>query len=292
MNILNLFKKKEYPAIVKEIHNEFETSSDRLLLDKNNSISLVDSSELDKLKRLKNLGFKNVQQVKEVEKKIIDSDSAKREIELIEYYKVYYPNNKFVANGQIQSICKKYGLVYGGVSQFKGFVPEDKLRQIEKFKLRKEEENIFVCSGVSATGSVGLGLGNLNFVIKNAKIVKVRDFYHLFKKEEKECEKREKYAFQSEDGVSFYARDKDNIFGLSHLGWISFTIENRELKICAPLKDMDMTGKVMIEGYKSVNIPDPVVIQPVEGGGLILAMWADETFDPFGESELINEVNN
>ena len=41
------------------------------------------------------------------------------------------------------------------------------------------------------------------------------------------------------------------------------------------------------------EIPDPVVLQVVKGGALILTMWADEQFDPFTEPILRNdEINN
>jgi len=59
------------------------------------------------------------------------------------------------------------------------------------------------------------------------------------------------------------------------------------LKICAPLKDMDTTGKELRD-YKLVNHPDPVVLQPVKGGYLIVTAWGDESKDELVVNEKLN----
>ena len=53
---------------------------------------------------------------------------------------------------------------------------------------------------------------------------------------------------------------------------------------------MDISGLELKEGYKLEKkfIPDPVVLQPVKGGYLILTAWGDEASDPI----VINEINN
>lgn len=60
------------------------------------------------------------------------------------------------------------------------------------------------------------------------------------------------------------------------------TEENSPLQICAPIKDMDISGLELKEGYKLEKkfIPDPIVLQPVKGGYLILTAWGDEASDP------------
>jgi len=66
--------------------------------------------------------------------------------------------------------------------------------------------------------------------------------------------------------------------------------ESPKLQICAPIKDMDTSGLEIIDGYKLIKkyIPDPVVLQPVRGGYLILTAWGDEASDPI----VVNEINN
>jgi ABC-type molybdate transport system permease subunit len=44
---------------------------------------------------------------------------------------------------------------------------------------------------------------------------------------------------------------------------------------------MDITGLELTEGYKLTKkfIPDPVVLQPVRGGFLLVTVWGDEASD-------------
>lgn len=61
------------------------------------------------------------------------------------------------------------------------------------------------------------------------------------------------------------------------------------LKICAPIKDMDISNLELKDGYKlEKHVPDPVVLQPVNGGYLIITAWGDEASDPL----VVNEINN
>lgn len=63
-----------------------------------------------------------------------------------------------------------------------------------------------------------------------------------------------------------------------------------KLQICAPVKDMDLTGLELVEGYKlqKQHIPDPVVLQPVKGGYLILTAWGDEASDELVVNQQFN----
>lgn len=59
------------------------------------------------------------------------------------------------------------------------------------------------------------------------------------------------------------------------------------LNICAPAKDFDKRG-MMIRGFKLMSVPDPVVLQPVLGGSLILSAWGLEASD----ENVVNKINN
>jgi hypothetical protein len=61
----------------------------------------------------------------------------------------------------------------------------------------------------------------------------------------------------------------------------------KKLQIVAPEKDFDMTGK-MVRDRKVMEIPDPVVLQPVRWGFLIVTAWGDEASDPI----IVNTINN
>lgn len=66
--------------------------------------------------------------------------------------------------------------------------------------------------------------------------------------------------------------------------------KKEKLQICAPIKYMDIKGLELTEGYKLEKkfIPDPVVLQPVKGGYLILTAWGDEASDPLVVNQNFN----
>lgn len=288
MNILNLFKTKKYPAIVEEIHNEFNSASDKTVLISKSILEDKKSLDNEKAERLKKIGFINAPQVIDHENKKNKIESAEKELTLVEYYRFNYPNNKFITNSQIKTICQKYGLLCGDISRYKGFVPDEKLKQIERFKFKNKEKDTFFCSGVTY---FSFGNREVDFSIIDGEIFRDGHLFFIRKKNSNDLTYKNR-AFQSDDGINFYAGDNYDIFGLASLGDVRFSINNFSFKICAPFSDMDTTGMRILDGHKLVNIPDPVVLKMVNGGALIVAMWGDETFDPFKESDLINETNN
>ena len=60
-----------------------------------------------------------------------------------------YPFNKFITEDIVKQICKKYNLVFGDVSQFKGFVPQKNLDEITRF-LKNYDFNLWIDSGNQA----------------------------------------------------------------------------------------------------------------------------------------------
>lgn len=64
--------------------------------------------------------------------------------------------------------------------------------------------------------------------------------------------------------------------------------KDEELMICAPIHDMNTNDMKIEDGYKLVPL-DPVVLQPVRGGGfLVLTAWGDESKDPIIQNEILN----
>jgi hypothetical protein len=286
--MFNLFKKekpqlkevsvldnpKNYPLEVLQIHKEFDTAADRLLEEANSIIEKANQKNLKKVNRLEKLGFNQVKEVEELKPLIKKAELSKEQVELLKHYSFAYPNNKFITEEQVKEICFKYNLVCGEVGRFKGFVPEKNLQEIERFRLRKE--------------NAGLHLSNGLF-LKNAEVRKINNYWHIFKIGETNIFE---YAFQSNEGKRFYAGDRKDIFGLNHLGDISFTVKESNLLICAPIKDMDMKDMTIEGGYKMKevvkHIPDPVVLHPVNGGFLILTAWGDEASDELMVNQKMN----
>lgn len=264
---------KKYSSSIEKIHHEFETSSDELY---NQMIALIGATVIpsaSKIETLKLLGFNKCKEVVEIGKKVDEVEMGKKLAKTISYYRQNYPFNKFITEEKVKQICEKYNLVFGEVSDYTGFVPENIVNKISKFSLKKQDENFIFTNNPLLT-------------FLNAEVRQQGNYYHIYKIGEKD---NYNYAFQSDDGKSFYANDSKNLFGYSNLGGIRFSIVNKDLKICAPLKDFDMTGK-QLQDYKIIKqaIPDPVVLKAVKDGYLILAAWGDEASDPI----VVNEINN
>lgn len=273
---------KEYPTEVLMIHNEFDTAADKLLEEANGILKKAEKADAVKVSRLESLGFKQASQIAEIKPLLQQAELSKEQIELVSYYKRNYPFNKFITENQVKTICHKYNLVCGDVSRFKGFVPEKNLKQIESFKIKDQDLNtlILTCKNTGENFFFNekdftnygkrycIREGNEFYVVdSNGK--NIYDTYSLLTKE---CLKK--------------FENRSSRFG------ISGRVEKNQnkLKICAPVKDMDITGLELSEGYKLVkkHIPDPVVLHPVKGGYLILTAWGDEASDPI----VTNEINN
>jgi hypothetical protein len=60
------------------------------------------------------------------------------------------------------------------------------------------------------------------------------------------------------------------------------------LKICAPPSDMDTRNMTSKDGFLQREIQDPIVLQPVKDGYLIVTAWGEEASD----ENVVNSVNN
>lgn len=269
--------KKAYPKEVLEIHKEFDTAGQKLLEEAQEIILKSESSTIDKAKRLISLGFKQTKEAAEGDRIIKQSAASKEVLKLVRHYRSRYPNNKFISDEQVKAICYKYNLVCGGVSRFKGFVPEKNLLQIEQFKLK--EGDIF----------------NTNESIYFVTTHDSTYDWHLSDIKEQDIKTRANVSYLkgSSHYVEFMCPTKNNGRGkiVSHFANPDLLSEICGLKICAPVKDMDLNGLTVEDGYKlksEIHVPDPVVLQPVHGGYLIVTAWGDEASDEL----VVNQNHN
>jgi hypothetical protein len=253
---------KAYPKEVLQIHHEFHTAADNLLLEAKQIIAEAATKNVSKVNRLESLGFKQAAQVTELKPLQQKAELSKEQIESLNYFALNYPNNKFITEEQVKIICHKYNLVCGDVSRFKGFVPEKNLKDIEKFSLKENEKSLLYIEAFSEGESIGL------FSAKNMELRSRDSYTHIFSKYIKS-----NYSFQQQNSSlakdgEFYGQDYGNFFGLKNKGFLRIQVLNNKLQICAPVKDMDITGLELKEGYKleKKHIPDPVVLQPVKNG--------------------------
>lgn len=249
-----------YPKEVLEIHHEFSIAAERLLIEAKSAIDKAATKDVEKVERLEKLGFKQANQVSELKPIIKKAEVSKEQIELLKYYQFNYPNNKFITEEQVKAICYKWNLVCGDVDRYKGFVPEKNLVEIEKFSLKDTDKNIMPVYD-----------RNDNIVGYVAPSDFTEEYNYNY------CKTHGSMYVSFKGNAIVNVRGGEEKFG----EFARVRNEISKLKICAPIKDMDMTGMTIEDGYniKKIHIPDPVVLQPVKGGYLIITAWGDEASD-------------
>lgn len=259
--MFTIFKKKQskksQEAIIAEIHNEFDSASEKLLQE---AKDLLDGVNTEKAERLKSLGFtqsKPVSETREAQQlKARNEELAKR----VDYFRQWYPHNKFITEQAVQQICEKYGLVFGDAQYYRGDVPEKNVKEMEVFSLRKED----IRTESSWEEMITRGFRN----------------------------SMERVISHGPFGQAIIIRDNDTVFGIDY----GFGDEPRRkqkktkpaFKICAPESDFDMTMLRSVGHRLELNVPDPIVLQPVNGGYLIVTKWGLEASDEL----VVNEKQN
>lgn len=245
-------------TLVAEIHNDFDTATERLL----NEAKEILSKGIDTAKgeQLRSLGFTSSKPSVDSALDIKQKQDNEQLANHIEYYQTYYPNNKFITELEVEKICKKYGLLSGGAEYYTGDVPDKNVKEIASFKLRDEDCTKYEC-GYFESHHTNSG-------------------YRCF--------------ISSVNGKGKYGYLKNDMGWGRMLYSISdteqkFHYEKPTFKICASVKDFDMNKMRVTDGYKlEQNIPDPIVLQPVNGGYLIISKWGLEASD----ESLVNEKLN
>ena len=239
------------PITVKQIHNEFDSAVE-ILISKALEINPIDE---EKHITLKELGFAKSSHVKKMSYIIESREKNAKIAERVNYFSQHYPFNKFITAELAENICKKYGLVLGDASNFIGHIPDKNIKEISSFNLRQEDM-----------------VKHVNYWY----VTEYRGMGYDIKRVEK-----------GTPGAIFgYPRWSQNFY-------VSGESENEvdyikePFKMVAPVKDFDMTGK-RLSGVYIQDIPDPIVLQPVDGGYLIVSKWGDEASD----KDLVNETMN
>lgn len=243
----------KYPqALIAEIHEEFDTATDKLLAQAKDILCKEVGS---KGERLKKLGFISTKSASEAETLIRQQEYNLEISERVEYFRTYYPNQKFITEVLVSHICKKYGLLFGDASYYIGDVPEKNIVEMENFKLREDDLDKLL-HGYVTTGT-------------NGRLVMTKEKTAHFG-----------YLQMGLFGLNFIAvEDKAS----------THHYDAKPYKICASVKDFDTHNMRIEDGYKlQQNLPDPIVLQPVKGGYLIVTKWGLEASDEL----VVNEINN
>lgn len=267
LNKLNFFKskkdqKQEMNILIQEIHDSFNKEGELLLKEAKEILSKISITKEDKnlAERLAQAGFHASPIIKEKEKKEKELKINNELAILIDHYNFYYPQNKFITADSVYKLCSKYNLIQGKVSQYIGSVPLGNLKHIENFKVRDEDKFYFKIFSYS----------DREEQVPYEQILKEK-----LDEEYKEEKAKEDYLKFS-SSVSDERQYRSWLFSSSYK---SLTRVKNTLEICAPRKDFILGDRQKIENKKIVDIPDPVVLYPVNGGYLIVTAWGIEAED-------------
>ena len=246
---------------VQEIHDAFDSASEKLLKEAEEILAkLPDTS---KGERMAKLGFHNTPDATKHSNINLEKNRADKLATQIRYFQTFYPNNKFITEQVVQQICNKYGLLFGDSARYIGDIPEKNLTEIENFKLLEQDMEKHTHGWCFQSGSHH---GTYNSVKDKSQVPAGVDAFWG-------------YYIQEQWGVRYVKVDDETIL---------HTYTKPEFKICAPAKDFHTQG-MKVEGYKLVqDIKDPIVLQPVIGGYLIVSKWGLEAEDP----ALLNPTQN
>lgn len=255
-------------TIIQQIHQEFNTAGESLLKE---AQALVNEGLVKKANRLEGAGFVLSKEVLATRDMQLNAQLAG----LIMDYQVRYPNNEFITKEQVLSINKKYNLICAPAKQYKGFVPDKNLKEIESFSVRKMDIKPDMIRIKKAWGHfMGRDLPFL-FQFFSGPIIHRKIGMDLI---------------PADDGRFYWGISTNQFNGAYIETWDRFS--DQELSMCAPSKDFSLKGVKkfgsMFLQYTSHYVPDPVVLQPVKGGYLIVTAWGDESTDEIVVNQKMN----
>ena len=261
--VSDVFKPEiNYTEAIEKIHNEFNNAGDIALAAAKEIIANTKIENEEKANSLKQFGF-------HATKEVVLSDKAKevkakkqKLANALEYYSFKYPMYKFIPRHIADNICKKYSLVIGDVGQYTGFVPEKNVKQITKFFETENEINTFYYISYGGWG------------MRPIQISKKEYDAHI--------ESQGRIIIEYPPYLDGYAIGQQ----------CYHHSQNSPLKIAAPLKDMKTEGYKLSGNIFVKEIPDPVVLAPLNYEGeeiyCIVTAWGDEASDEM----VVNEISN
>jgi hypothetical protein len=257
--------------IIEKIHNEFDTAGEKLLAEAKQI--LAQEHDTSKGDRLKSLGFTKCASVELASKIKLEKAQSKETAERVQYYQQWYPNQKFITEAIVKQICEKYNLVCAEVSYYKGDVPEKNVAEMEAFKLRDEDKDI---QTFSTDDEYYYRMG-----MERQEQSMGRTIYNPF-------------GFDSSINgfLGLAGAQQRPTLGLGQSSrpraGIEKSRQQKPFSICAPEKDFDMRNLIRSGHKLELHIPDPIVLQPVKGGYLVVSKWGLEASDELVVNQKMN----
>lgn len=307
-----------YSTDVMEVHNEFMTAGDTLLKKAEEILSTKVEINPAKIARLEAFGFKSSKDATAIKDDKEAKSHQQKLIEAINYYRVKFPNYKFIPSDTVKAICGKYGLVSGESHQYKGFVPEKNLTEIERFfevhpdmrhsyfkskndrglfsslwstdvQIEKDEYDEITSSIPEPKKHIQSFAKGLDMEIKERPIswfmpnqyIDPVDSYGFMSTSPRQVGRT---SLMDEHYKYFLQAGTYNPYtGGNDTSAKSASKKETTLRICAPLAEMNTSGYELEDGYKLVY--DPIVSIEVTHkngikGEIILTAWGDEASDP------------
>lgn len=275
--MLNIFKSSA--QVVEEIHSAIDSAQDKLLSE---ARSIIDNCKVStKADRLKNVGFTGIEYVKQNEDNKTVSAKAMEEANLIEYYKRTYPFQKFITEKEMDRICKKYGLIYAPVANYKKDVPEKNLKEIE---------------AVTPLNRYDMPQNKRYSIItarENWWLFPDNTFLSFWHSEWRRMPRRIEGEFGSRFDINRYLQEllKSNITYMVKSSE-NFIEDRQGLFIAAPKSHFNLDG-LKVNGlgafsFQLVPVKDPIVFRYCKGGIQVISKWGLEAEDP----ALVNEIYN
>jgi hypothetical protein len=252
---------KEQKA-VKKIHSAFDKAADthfamatRAWNDNGNALKVA----LEKAALARELGFSNCEAVKSATQIALNLEKYK----LVISYKEKYPFLKFITEKQLNGLCKKYNLVHAPVGNYTGKIPLQKLIEIAEGKKQVMESDL-----PPDTYTYKIDGGHEYMELPFEEAMSESDLRTIAKN----------------SGLKhyFYAIIKESV------------TRHSELRIAAPVSQFKGLNGLTKKGFAYVkkvfvkSYPDPIVLQPVKDGYLVLAKWGPEADD---EELVVPELN-
>lgn len=251
--------------VIEAIHNEFDTAADRALEEAMFILSQegMDCLKKEKCELMEKFGFTGTNQVKQLRERVKIDETAKSKAEIINRYKTNYPQYKFIFKEQVKEICEKYGLICGTANMYKGDIPLKNLKEMEAFKVAERDE-YFLMNYSSLMVSSPLAV--LNWA---PPVISKEQHY-----------KNTKGYFTAKMVYTGDNSDYELITTYHEPTRINYRADDIPFFICAPKKEMDLTGYKLDGVFVKKEWPDPIVLHYVKDGFLIVTKWGIEGDDP------------
>lgn len=280
-----LEKPKQYT--VKEIHEDFDQSGDRLLAEAKEIIEKAGVKQ-DYVSLAESLGFTQAKHVVAAKALIPTMELALQ----LEQLKAKYPNQKFLTVKQLKQLCAKYGLIAAPVAHYKEEVPEENLLEIANAQ-KLDRADAYVAPFMfrieqyseDATLANKLKFGNEWHVL---------DSQYIYS-----------HVLDSTYDISHWRDDLRRALnkqmmdqGISNKVYQRLDFKREQsttgLQIAAPKSHFDLTGlekskdglafskvaKTQIVDEDKKPVKDPIVFEMLAGDYVrILTMWGDESKD-------------